>query len=97
MDRVFVIGIVLFMAVSFVVAMYIALVMKSTEVKENQMKRAIVKDSGGNKWIFCPECGKRVAVIPEGGKADVPEICSHCGSDIWYEEDTDEGMGIIPN
>ena len=88
MDRVIIAGFGLFIAVSIEVAMYIALIIESEEAE--RMRRAIVRENDGNKWIFCPGCGKRIAVIRKGEKVDLPEVCPHCGNDIWYEEEENE-------
>lgn len=54
------------------------------------MRRAIVKNVGLDKWVICPGCGRTIKVIRDGEAVNIPEICPHCGNDVWYEEETEQ-------
>lgn len=49
----------------------------------------------GHVRFICPYCGSTVVIVKETETVDLPDICSHCGRDVYFmgndfEEDSDE-------
>lgn len=58
------------------------------------MKYVIRKQDGDFVRYMCPECGKTLLISDGKSPIDLPEICGHCGKDVYFMgNDGEDGNG----
>ena len=54
------------------------------------MKYVIAKIENNCTRYICPECGKTLLISDGTAPIDLPEVCGHCGKDVYFMGNDEE-------